>query len=91
LGSIGDVRGIFRIAVSPQVEPRAPALVLRTDAHDVSISTTPAGDVYASADGEVTFVQDGAPHPLVRPIGAPPVTGPLLWISTLPYSPSVRG
>ena len=86
LGSIGRVHGVFRITTAPEVEPHAPVLVLPTDARDVSASPTPFGDVYVSTDGDVTFVDDGAPHPLPRPSDAPPVRGPLLWTSTLPYS-----
>jgi hypothetical protein len=91
LGSIGDVHGVFRITTAPEVEPRAPALVVRTDANDVSASPTPFGDVYVAIDGDVTFFDEGAPQPLTRPPGAPPVQGPILWTSTLPYSRPVAG
>jgi len=91
LGTLGAVRGIYRIVISPVVEPHSPALLLRTDAVDVSASTTPSGDVYTSTDGTVSFLQDGSVRPLSRPDGAPAPEGPLLWISTLPYSPSVAG
>jgi hypothetical protein len=91
LGAIGDTRGVFGVTVSPQVEERSPALVVRTDARDVSASPTDAHDVFVSTDGEVAFVEGAVAHPLLRPAGAPPVTGPLLWIPTLPYSPAVTG
>jgi hypothetical protein len=91
LGTLGEIRGVFRITVSPEVEARSPALLLRTDARDVSASATETHDVFISTDGEVTFVEDGVAQPVTRPAGAPPVRGPLLWISTLPYSPSVAG
>jgi hypothetical protein len=91
LGSIGDTRGVFAITVSPQVEQRSPTLVARTDARDVSASPTESHDVFVSADGEVTLVEGTGSAPLLRPPGAPPVTGPLLWIPTLPYSPAVAG
>jgi hypothetical protein len=91
LGRLGAVSGIYRIPVSPVVKPRSPELLLRTDAVDVSASTTPSGDLYASTDGTVSLVHDGSVRPLSRPDGAPEAVGPLLWISTLPYSPSVAG
>ena len=91
LGTMGGIRGIFRIAVSPVVEPRSPDLVLATDATDVSISTTPTGDFYATTDGTVSLVANGSVRALSRPGGVPAPVGPLLWISTLPYSPSVAG
>jgi hypothetical protein len=91
LGSIGDVPGVYRITISPEVEPRAPTLIVRTDAEDVSASPTPFGDVYVAIGGDVTFFADGSPQPLTRPPGAPPVQGPLLWTSTLPYSRSGAG
>jgi hypothetical protein len=90
-GSIGDVRGVYRITIAPEVEPRAPTLVVRTDAHAVSASPSPFGDVYVAIDGEVSFFGDGAGHALTRPVGAPPVEGPLLWTSTLPYSRAGTG
>ena len=91
LGTMGGTRGIYRITVSPVAEPQSPVLLLRTDATDVAASTTPTGDVYASTDGTVRFLQDGSVRSLSRPDGAPAPVGPLLWISTLPYSPSVAG
>ena len=91
LGAMGGIRGIYRIAVSPVVEPRSPDLVLATDATDVSVSTTPTGGFYALTDGTVTLVANGSVRPLSRPDGVPTPVGPLLWISTLPYSRSVAG
>jgi hypothetical protein len=91
LGSMGGVRGIYRIPVSPVVEPRSPELVLATDATDVSVSTKPTGDFYTSTDGTVSLVANGSARALSRPDGVPAPVGPLLWISTLPYSPSVAG
>jgi hypothetical protein len=88
LGSIGRARGVFRITIAPRVEPHAPDLIVRTDAQEVSASPTPFGDVYVATDGEVTFFAGGTPQPLARPTGAPPVEGPMLWTSTLPYSRS---
>jgi hypothetical protein len=91
LGSVGGVRGVYRIAVSPRVRPRSPDLILRTLAEDVSVSLTPTGGVYVSAGGTVTFVQESERQVLAAPGGAPTPTGPVLWMSTLPYSPSVAG
>jgi hypothetical protein len=91
LGTLHGVRGVYRIAVSPVAEPRTPELILPTDAADVSMSATPAGDVYVQTDGQVTGVRNGQPRPLMLPPGAPAPSGPVLWISTLPYSPPGAG
>jgi hypothetical protein len=91
LGSMAGVRGVYRIAVSPRVKLRSPVLVLQTEALDVSASPTPLGDVYISTDGGVTLVRESEEDALQRPAGTPVPVGPLLWISTLPYSPSVAG
>jgi hypothetical protein len=91
LGTIGGVRGVYRVTVGPRARPRSPALVFPTDATDVSASPTAMGDLYVAADGSVSLIQGGEVRPLPNPEGAPPPTGPLLWISTLPYSPAVAG
>jgi len=89
-GSIGGVEGVFAVTVGPRREPGAPTLVVRTSAIDVAASVTVTNDVYVMADGTLRFVHEGAvTSVLTPPAGVPPPTGPLLWVLSLPYSPSV--
>ena len=47
-------------------------------------------DLYVVADGTVRFVHEGeVTSVLSPPSGAPEPAGPLLWVLSLPYSPSV--
>src|SRR3954447_2114964 len=90
LGSIGGVQGVFAVTVGPRREPGAPALVVRTSATDVSASITVTNDVYVFSDGTLRFVRDGTVTSVLSPpAGVPAPTGPLLWVLSLPYSPSV--
>lgn len=90
LGSIGGVEGVFAVTVGPRREPGVPSLVVRTSATDVAASITVTNDVYVVADGTLRFVHDGTVTSVLSPpAGVPPPTGPLLWVLSLPYSPSV--
>jgi hypothetical protein len=90
LGSVGGVRGVFAITVGPRPEPGAPALIFGTSSADVSASITSTNDLFLLANGIVRFVHDGAlSAAMPAPTGAPRPSGPLLWVLSLPYSPSV--
>jgi hypothetical protein len=90
LGSIGGVEGVFAVTVGPRREPGAPSLVVRTSATDVAASITVTNDVCVMAEGTLRFVHDGAVTSVLSPpAGAPAPEGPLLWVLSLPYSPSV--
>ena len=53
-------------------------------------SITSTNDLFFVADGIVHFVHDGAlSAAMPPPPGAPAMSGPLLWVLSLPYSPSV--
>ena len=89
LGSIGGVQGVFSVTVGPRREPGAPALVVRTSATDVAASITVTNDVYVLADGTLRFVHDGVVTSVLSPpAGVPAPSGPLLWVLSLPSSPS---
>jgi hypothetical protein len=90
LGSIGGVEGVFAVTVGPRQQPGAPVLVVRTSATDVAASITVTNDVYVMAEGTIRYVHDGeVTSVLSPPAGAPQLAGPLLWVLSLPYSPSV--
>jgi hypothetical protein len=90
LGSVGAVHGIFTITVGPRPEPSTPALIFGTQSEDVAASITSTNDLFFVADGIVHFVHDGAlSAAMPPPPGAPDPSGPLLWVLSLPYSPSV--
>jgi len=91
LGSIGGVQGVFAVTVGPRREPGAPTLVVRTSATDVAASITVTNDVYVMAEGTLRLVHDGVVTSVLSPpAGVPaPTGGPLLWVLSLPYSPSV--
>ena len=90
LGSVGGVHGVFAITVGPRPEPGAPSLVLGTSSNDVSGSITSTNDLFVVTNGTVHFVHDGAlSAAMPAPTGAPQPSGPLLWVLSLPYSPSV--
>jgi hypothetical protein len=90
LGSIGGVDGVFSLTVGPRPQPGAPGLVFGTSSTSVAASITVTNDLYVLADGTVRFVHDGeVTSVLSPPPGAPEPTGPLLWVLSLPYSPSV--
>jgi hypothetical protein len=90
LGSIGGVEGVFAITVGPRQEPGAPVLVVRTSDAEVVAASTVTNDLYVVAEGTVRFVHDGEVTAVLSPPpGGPGVSGPLLWVLSLPYSPSV--
>jgi hypothetical protein len=90
LGSIGGVDGVFALTVGPRPRPDAPSLVFGTSSTSVAASITVTNDLYVLADGTVRFVHDGEVTAVFSPPpGAPDPTGPLLWVLSLPYSPSV--
>ena len=86
LGTRDGVTGVYRVIVGPRPRTRSPALVLATAAVDVHAATTADGDLYLSTDGALSLVHDGAVQLVEPPAGAPNPVGPVLWISTLPYS-----
>jgi hypothetical protein len=56
----------------------------------VGASITSTNDLFFVADGIVHFVHDGAlSAAMPPPPGAPDPSGPLLWVLSLPYSPTV--
>lgn len=90
LGSIGGVDGVFALTVGPRPQPGAPRLVFGTSSTTVAASITSTNDLYVVADGTVRFVHEGeVTSVLSPPPGAPEPAGPLLWVLSLPYSPSV--
>jgi hypothetical protein len=90
LGSAGGVRGVFAVTVGPRPEPSAPSLVFGTQSQDVTGSITSTNDLFLLVDGIVRYVHDGAlGAEMPPPPGAPAPAGPLLWVLSLPYSPSV--
>ena len=90
LGSAGGVRGVFAVTVGPRPEPSAPSLIFGTQSQDVTGSITSTNDLFVLTDGVVRYVHDGAlGAEMPPPPGAPAPAGPLLWVLSLPYSPSV--
>jgi hypothetical protein len=90
LGSIGGVHGVFALTVGPRPQPGTPSLVFGTTSTSVAASITVTNDLYVLADGTVRFVHEGeVTSVLSPPPGAPEPAGPLLWVLSLPYSPSV--
>ncbi|HEX3300015.1 MAG TPA: hypothetical protein VHW68_07880 [Actinomycetota bacterium] len=90
LGSAGGVHGVFAITVGPRPQPSTPALIFGTQSKDVAASITSTNDLFFVTDGIVHFVHDGAlSAAMPPPPGAPDPSGPLLWVLSLPYSPSV--
>jgi|1186.fasta_scaffold00205_4 hypothetical protein len=89
-GSVGGLRGVFAVTVGPRPEPGTPTLVFATPSGVSTGSITSTNDLYVSTNGTVRFVRDDAVSAtLVPPPGAPVPTGPLLWVLSLPYSPSM--
>jgi hypothetical protein len=90
LGAVGGVHGVFAITVGPRPQPGAPSFVFGTSSADVSASITSTNDLFVQANGTVQFVHDGGlDATMPPPVGAPQPSGPLLWVLSLPYSPSV--
>ncbi len=90
LGSIGGINGVFAVTVGPRPEPGTPGLVFGTSSASVVASITVTNDLYVAADGTVRFVHEGdVTSVLSPPPGAPEPAGALLWVLSLPYSPSV--
>jgi hypothetical protein len=87
LGRVAGVRGVYEVRLPRRAPLQPPRLLVATDAADVSATVTPTGPVYVAADGVVRAVQGANVSFLPVPDGAPMPAGPLLWISTLPYSP----
>lgn len=87
-GIYDNAQGIFRVTVGPQPRPRPPVLLLATNAIDIQASATAGGDVYVATDGALSLVHGDLAEPVSTPPGAPAPVGPVLWVSTLPYSPS---
>ena len=90
LGSVGGVAGVYAVTVGPRPEPETPALIFGTHSRHVSASITSTNDLFLLTDGLVRYVHDGSlEDALPPPTGAPVPSGPLLWVLSLPYSPSV--
>jgi hypothetical protein len=90
LGSIGGVHGVYALTVGPRPQPGTPSLVFGTSTTSVVASITVANDLYVLSEGTVRFVHEGeVTSVLSLPPGAPEPAGPLLWVLSLPYSPSV--
>ena len=87
-GTYDDAQGIFRVTVGPQPRPRPPALLLATNAIDIQVSATAGGELYVSTDGAVNLVRGELVEAVAPPPGAPAPVGPVLWVATLPYSPT---
>jgi hypothetical protein len=79
LGSLRGVRGVY------QVTPGAVRLVEKTSERSVEATATTDG-AYVVADGVVRRWRDGTLSTVPLPEGAPTPEGPILWISSLPYS-----
>jgi hypothetical protein len=89
-GAVGGVDGVFAITVGPRPEPGAPSLIFGTPNRDVAGSITSTNDLFLMAGGILRYIHDGAlSAAMPPPVGAPPPSGPLLWVLSLPYSPSV--
>ena len=89
-GAVGGVDGVFAITVGPRPAPGAPSLIFGTPNRDVAGSITSTNDLFLMAGGILRYIHDGAlSAAMPPPVGAPPPSGPLLWVLSLPYSPSV--
>jgi hypothetical protein len=86
LGTQGGVHGIYGLTVGPEPRPRQPDLVLATSAVAVAAAPAMGGDVFVATDGVVHRLHDGELSTIAVPPGAPAPQGPILWVSTLPYS-----
>jgi len=90
LGAVGGVAGVYAVTVGPRPEPGTPALIFGTHSRHVAASITSTNDLFLLVDGIVRYVHDGSlENALPPPPGAPVPAGPLLWVLSLPYSPSV--
>jgi hypothetical protein len=90
LGSIGGVQGVFALTVGPRQKPSAPVLLVRTSDTAAAATSTVTNDLYVMTEGTVRLVHDDeVTSVLSPPPGAPGIAGPLLWVLSLPYSPSV--
>jgi hypothetical protein len=90
LGSVGGVHGAFAVTVGPHPEPGAPSLILGTSSNELSASITSTNDLFLLTGGTARFVHDGAlSAAMPPPTGVPQPSGPVLWVLSLPYSPSV--
>jgi hypothetical protein len=85
-GSDGGVHGIFRLTVGPRPRPRQPDLVMATSAVEMSVAPGLSGDAYLATDGVVHRWHEGVLSEVPVPPGAPVPQGPILWVSSLPYS-----
>jgi hypothetical protein len=88
LGTQAGVHGVFRLTVGTQPRPRPPQLVAATSAVDVAAAAGAEGDLFLATDGVIRRWHDGSLHAMPLPDGMPRPAGPLLWVSTLPYSSS---
>jgi len=88
LGTERGVHGVYRLTVGPTPRPRRPELVTATNAVNVAATTAANGDLYLVSDGVERRWKDGVLSTVPLPPGAAPPVGPILWVSTLPYSSS---
>jgi len=88
LGSDHGLHGVYRLIVDPHSRPQEPELVAATNAVTVAATTAGDGTLYLATDGVVRRWHDGSVADVPVPSGAPAPEGPILWISTLPYSAS---
>ena len=86
LGTEDGVHGVYRLTVGPRPRPRRPELITATNAINVKATTAANGDLYLVTDGVVRRWHDGVASTVPLPPGAAPPVGPILWVSTLPYS-----
>lgn len=87
LGTYRDVHGVYLVDVGSRSSIRHLQLVLATDAVDLKVAPTADGDLYVSTNGAVSLFHDGQIRQIPAPRDAPAFVGPVLWVSTLPYSP----
>jgi hypothetical protein len=83
LGSLGGVRGVYRVAGVSEIgfQQLTPKLVLETDAEDVTLTESGRDVPIVSIDGRLSAVGARGVEPLAIPEGAPaPVAGPILWL-----------
>jgi hypothetical protein len=81
LGTMNGEHGVYRVPGLSAYGQKTPELVYRTDAEDVEVAETNRQVPLILVSGQVYVVGSDEAKPLTLPDGAPPVTGPILWIN----------
>jgi hypothetical protein len=79
VGAVGARRGVFVLDAGSGSATRVPRYVMAATP-DLDGTFDGRGRLYLVANGEVFVAGEGPPRRLSLPSGAPPPSGPIVWI-----------